>query len=182
MSVRTHHAETGDAITEVYPWRKFAAEAIRSGVLPLWNPHLFAGTPFQANSLTAVFYPFNLIFVLLPMPAAWSLSLMLKVFLAAIFTFLFMREIGASVSGATVAAAVFSFSGFMTTWLAWPRADTSLWLPLLCFQIHRLCRLPSRRQAVLLGAVAAMPLLAGHPGMGARVLLTAAVFGLWTVL
>jgi hypothetical protein len=182
MAVRTPHAELGDSITEVYPWRKFAAETVRSGVFPLWNPLLFAGTPFQANPLTALFYPFNLMFLLLPMPAAWSLSLMAKVFLAAIFTFLFMREIGASVSGAIVAAVGFGFGGFMTAWLAWPRVDTALWLPLLCFQIHRVCRKPSARQALMLAVALAMPILAGHPGMIARTLATAGAYALWIVV
>ena len=182
MSVRTPHAELGDAITEIYPWRKFASEAIRRGVIPLWNPHLLAGMPFQANPLSALFHPLNFIFIFLPMPMAWSLSLMLKVFLAATFTFLFVREIGASVSGAIVAATAFAFGGFMTGWLAWPRVDTSLWLPLLCFQIHRLCRQPSRRNAIVLAALSTMPILAGHPGMVARVLVTVAGYGVWTVL
>jgi hypothetical protein len=115
-------------------------------------------------------------------PVAWSLSLMLKVFLAAIFTFLFMREIGASVSGSIGAAMLFAFGGFMTGWLAWPRADTSIWLPLLCFQIHRLCRRPSRRDAIALAAVLAMPILAGHPAMAARVLTTGAGYSIWILV
>jgi hypothetical protein len=106
---------------------------------------------------------------------------MVKVFLAAMFTYLFLREIGAAVSGAIVSAIVFAFSGFMTSWLAWPRADTSLWLPLMCFQVHRMCRQPSRRQAILLAGVLAMPILAGHPGIGARILATTAVYSLWII-
>src|SRR5262249_55796928 len=124
----------------------------------------------------------HFIFFVLPIPTAWALSLMLKVFLAAIFTVLFLREIGASTSGAIVGAVAFAFGGFMTAWLAWPRADSALWLPLLCFLIHRLCRQPSLRQAIVLSAASAMPILAGHPGMIARVLVTAGGYGIWIVL
>jgi hypothetical protein len=182
LSDRTPHAELGDTVTEIYPWRKFAGETIRRGVIPLWNPYLLAGMPFQADPLSALFYPLNWIFVFLPIPVAWSLSLMLKVFLAAIFTFLLLREIGASVSGAILAATAFAFGGFVTAWLAWPRMDSLLWLPLLLFQIHRLCRQPCKRHAIILAAISAMPILAGHPGMIARVLAAAAGYGIWIVL
>src|SRR2546422_7966784 len=74
------HAELGDTVTQFYIWRKFQGEAIRHGVLPLWSPHLLAGTPFQANTLSALFYPFNLLFVLLPMPYAGALGLLGAVF------------------------------------------------------------------------------------------------------
>src|SRR6266571_441841 len=67
------HAEIGDMMVAIYPWHDFAAKAIRRGTLPLWNPHLLAGTPFLANSQSALFYPLHLIFIILPMPAAWSI-------------------------------------------------------------------------------------------------------------
>src|SRR5947208_546792 len=39
-----------DAIAQFYPWRAFAAAWMRQGVVPLWDPHQFCGTPFLANS------------------------------------------------------------------------------------------------------------------------------------
>jgi hypothetical protein len=48
-SVHTPHGELGDSITEVYPWRKFAAEALRSGVMPLWNPRIFCRDTFSGQ-------------------------------------------------------------------------------------------------------------------------------------
>ena len=55
-----------DSVGQFYPWRKFASETIRTGYLPLWNPYQFCGTPFVANSQSAVFYPGNLLFYVLP--------------------------------------------------------------------------------------------------------------------
>ena len=51
-----------DGIAQYYPWRFFAAESIRDGVLPLWNPHQFCGTPLLANGQSAVLYPLNAVF------------------------------------------------------------------------------------------------------------------------
>ena len=58
-----------DGIAQFYPWRNFAHDTIRSGYLPLWNPYQFCGTPFVANSQSAVFYPPNLLFYFCPLPA-----------------------------------------------------------------------------------------------------------------
>ena len=176
------HAELGDIITQFYPWREYAAENIRHGVVPLWNPYLLAGAPFQANMQSAVFYPLNFVFVLLPMPMAWSVSLMLKVFLAALFTFLFLQEIGTSVCGSVVGATAFALGGFMTAWLGWAHTDSSLWLPLICFQMQRLHRNPEFWNAAVLSVFLAMPVLAGHPGMAAHVVATAAAYGVWLLV
>src|SRR2546426_914235 len=175
------HAELGDTVTQFYIWRKFQGEAIRHGVLPLWNPHLLAGTPFQANTLSALFYPFNLLFVLLPMPVAWSLSVMLKIFLSGLFTVLFLHAIGASTSGSIAGGLAFAFGGFMTGWSGWPQTETALWLPFMCYCTLRVCQKPSVRNAVLTAVAFAMPLLAGHPGLAAHVVLAAASYGIWVV-
>src|SRR5262245_28379017 len=78
LPISTPHAELGDTITQFYPWRTSSGQSIRNAVLPLWNPLLLAGTPFQANMLSALFYPPNWLFAVIPSPpAAWTVSLML---------------------------------------------------------------------------------------------------------
>jgi hypothetical protein len=178
-TMNTRHGEMGDAMTQWYPWRKQAGESIWQGTLPLWNPHLLAGTPFQADPMAALFYPLNWLFIVLPGPLAWSISFMLKVFLAGFFTALFLREIGASMAGSIIGGLAFAFGGFLTTWIAWTHSDVSIWLPLVCFFTVRLCRTPSWRNAVLLGIPIAMTLLAGHPGVAAYVIFAGGCYGLW---
>lgn len=180
-TLNNRHGEMGDAVTQWYPWRKLAGESIRQGTLPLWNPHLLAGTPFQADPMAALFYPLNWLFIVFPATAAWSLSFMLKIFLSAVFTALFLREAGASLFGSIVSGLAFAFGGFMTTWIAWTHTDVSLWLPLVCFFTLRLCQTPSLGAAVVLAIAVAMTLVAGHPGVAAYVMLTAGGYGLWIV-
>src|SRR5579864_2787442 len=50
-----------DELTEFYPWAAFAAQTLHQGVIPLWNPYAFAGTPFLAAMQAGVFYPINLL-------------------------------------------------------------------------------------------------------------------------
>ena len=40
----------GDLLLYFYPLRDFAAQAVREGRLPLWNPYTFMGAPFLANT------------------------------------------------------------------------------------------------------------------------------------
>src|SRR5574341_1459570 len=47
----------GDLANFLYPTYKFAAEWWRRGVIPLWNPYLFAGQPFLGDIQSSLFYP-----------------------------------------------------------------------------------------------------------------------------
>jgi len=44
---------------------------------PLWNPNQFAGVPFAANPLSGLWYPPNLLFLLLPITPAFNVLLLL---------------------------------------------------------------------------------------------------------
>ena len=46
-----------DIFLYFYPYKAYAAEALRQSRLPLWNPHLFMGAPLLANSQVGLFYP-----------------------------------------------------------------------------------------------------------------------------
>ncbi len=134
-----------DAIGQFYPWRKFAAESIRAGIVPLWNPWQFCGTPFVANSQSAVFYPGNLLFWLMPDPArAFALSAALHLTLAGWFTYLLLRELGSRSRPALFAGAIFAFSAWQVAWLQLPTfLSTSCWIPLVLLLVRRICR-PAR--------------------------------------
>jgi hypothetical protein len=49
----------GDVFLYFFPYWQAAADALRIGRIPLWNPNLFMGVPFVANSQSGFFYPLN---------------------------------------------------------------------------------------------------------------------------
>jgi hypothetical protein len=55
----------GDLAPFLYPNYHFAAQHLRQGVIPLWNPHLYSGVPFAADIQSGLFYPINLLVFLL---------------------------------------------------------------------------------------------------------------------
>src|SRR6266550_4531078 len=105
-------ADIGDVITFFYPLRAFAAQSIKHGILPVWNPLLLSGEPFLANSQSALFYPLNALFYLLPFRTAWAVMMMLRMFLAGFFTAVFVRSIGGSKTGSVFSGILFAGCGF----------------------------------------------------------------------
>ena len=62
-------------------WRAFAADSLRAGRWPLWNPYSYAGEPFLGGLQSAVFYPLNAIFLVLPLCRALNLSILIHLFI-----------------------------------------------------------------------------------------------------
>ncbi len=162
------YADIGDLITSFYPFRAFAAQAVREGTLPLWNPHILLGAPFLANAQSALFYPLNFLYYVLPLPAAWTIAILLRMFLAGVFMTLFIRSIGGSRTGAIFSGILFASCGFMTAWQGQAMGDAAMWLPLICYSVNRLRLEPSRRSFALASVAFAMPVLAGHPETAAH--------------
>lgn len=64
-------------IGQVADWRAFAAQTIRSGHLPLWNPYEYSGVPFLGGFQSALLYPLNAVFLFLPLARALNFSILL---------------------------------------------------------------------------------------------------------
>src|SRR5262249_40640464 len=98
------HSNMDDLANSFYPFHTLAARAVRDGSLPLWNPYLLAGTPFLANAQSALFYPPNYLYYILPVPIAWTIGFFLRPMLAGLFTVLLVRRIGGTNTGAIASA------------------------------------------------------------------------------
>ncbi len=157
-------AQFFDVLRQLYPWRHFAMDSLRSGTLPLWNPYNFSGAPLLANFQSAVFYPLNIVYAFLAAPIAWNVLVFLQPFLMCFFMYLYCRRIGMRPMGATLGALSYAFSYFSIVWLEYNTVDHILmWLPLTLLAIEHLFE---RRQAVWAGILVfcgVASLFAGHP-------------------
>jgi hypothetical protein len=170
--------EIGDLITSFYPFHALASLTVPESAIPLWNPYILGGAPFEANSQSALFYPFNCLYYILPLESAWSVCLLLRMFLAATFMALFMRRVGASQGGAIFAGVTFASCGFITAWQGQAMGDAAIWLPLICYSVHRLHEDWSYKSIALGGLAFAMPVLAGHPETALHVTVTGSALAL----
>ena len=81
-----------DLSTEFIYWRKFGFGELRAGHIPFWNPHVFSGVPFMGGFQAALFYPFNWIYLMLPLRTAINCEIVLPVFLLGLFTAAWLRR------------------------------------------------------------------------------------------
>jgi len=146
-------------------WRQFGFGELRQGHLALWNPHLFCGAPFFGGFQSALLYPPNWLFMVLPMPFAMNLSMALHVFLAGWFTYLWIRKRGSPRASALLAALMFMFSGAFFLRITVGNLSnlcTMAWIPLILLAVEGLRR-ERRWRWVFMGALAvALQIFAGH--------------------
>lgn len=153
-----------DTFNYFYPLESYASETLVQGRLPLWDPYLFTGAPFLANLQTAVFYPLNLIFLLLPVPRAYAYSIVLHVTLAGFFMYLFCRHsLKLDAAPAFCGAVAFMFGGFTNSLVGHiNQLHAATWIPLLFLLADMAFRRRSVRVAALGGLVLALQFTAGH--------------------
>jgi hypothetical protein len=95
------------------PYRQLTLEMMRAGEAPLWNPHRGAGQPLLANPNALVLHPTTLLFFALPFPWAFKISIIGQILLAAMGTWLLLRDLGTGWAASLVGACAFAFSGCM---------------------------------------------------------------------
>jgi hypothetical protein len=147
---------------------------------------MFCGTSFVGNGMSAIFYPFNLLFVVMPVETAFGWVAWLHLVLAGIFMFGFLRQFFSPLSALTGAIA-FQLCGFFVAWLAYlPLLCTATWLPAALWayefgsRSHPNACTPTRLHAYTLASLSlGMSLLAGHPQVGFYVLWA---FGVYVLL
>ena len=144
--------------------------------IPLWNPYIMAGRPFQANSQSAVFGPYSLPAYLLPFWTALGWIGVMKLWVAAFGTYLLGRALGMRFAGALLAGIVFAFNLKLVTWLSYPHMSVWTFLPWLLLLTDRVVRRPTVLTGAGLAAVVALQFLSGHFESSFHVLLTTVAF------
>jgi hypothetical protein len=156
-------AQGHDVIREAFPWKFFVIESFKNGQIPFWTPYNFSGSPLMANFQSAVFYPLNLIFFLLPFLQAWSLFIFLAPFFAALFTYFFLQELKVSKVASIFGGMIFAFSSYMVVWLEYGNiTHTYLWLPLALLFTEKLTKKFRARDVLFLILCLSFSLLGGY--------------------
>ena len=148
------------------PWDKLISRIYHSGQLPLWNPHQAAGTPLLANMQSAPFFPLNAPIYLVPpeyWPYARDLCLLLQLFVAGFFTFLFARSVGVNRIGALGAASAFMFCGYLMFYLGMPHLHAEILIPALLYSFEKVFSRRSLSSILFAASVVCFSILGGMP-------------------
>jgi hypothetical protein len=166
-----------DVTTIFTPWTSYAVERFHDGELPLWNPYMYAGTPFMADPQSAVFYPVRWLTVgALALDAditngdvlyALQAEMVLHVVAGSVFMYAFLRQRFKPLP-ALIGGLIWGFGGFMTSY---PPAqlsilEASIWIPLVLLGIHRMKNQAGDidwRWVLAAGCFFGLSILAGHP-------------------
>jgi len=158
--------------------RAFGFSEVGKGNLPLWDPYIFSGTPFLATFQSALLYPPNLIYTVLPLAKALSFDLFLHVLLFGVFTFAWARSRGVSNRGAFFSGAAAMLSGAFFYRVPAGHVtivDGAAWMPLVLLAVDKTLQRPTVGWTLAGIFGVAMQCLAGMPQV---VFLTAVTAGL----
>lgn len=113
------------------------------GQVPLWRHLIMSGGPFVANPLSGLWYPPNMLLLLLPLTCAFNLLFILQTAWAGWGAYRLARSVGASLAGSLLAALTVMLtpkalahlaSGHVGLYYAWT------WVPWVLWAVQRLAR------------------------------------------
>ena len=152
-----------DVAHQIYPWKTFVIDALKSGQIPLWNPYSFSGAPLLANIQSTVFAPLNTLYFIFSVPIAWTISILLQPLIASIGTYLFARKIGIQKAGSALSGLAYGYSLFMSVFLEYNTLGHVLaYLPFSLLAVEILVKKISRLSILIFVASIVFTLFAGH--------------------
>ena len=167
-----------DPLFQFYPARKFLAESLRMGRTPFWNPSSFSGTPFAADDQSAIYYPPNWLFAVLPLGPAFGWIAALHTFLAGLFFMMYGRRMGWGWAASLTGATAWMLCGVMVVWQMWQVVDAALcWLPLALYFWEGWRRSGRPGQLAGLAMSLGFSALAGHLQFTCYVFMTVLAYG-----
>ncbi|MGH7738904.1 MAG: hypothetical protein ACREL1_02040, partial [bacterium] len=156
----------GDLDQHFIAWRLFAANQLRHGILPLWTPAYLGGTPFLGGFESALFYPFNLLFLLFSFPVAANLEIFFQVWMAGFFSYGWAASRGWRPGACLLVACGVSWSGpfFLQVYAGHlSNLCAMAWIPPVVWALEEVMKKTSRRWGIVLAAGVGLQGLAGHP-------------------
>lgn len=145
--------------------KHFIVNSIAStGEIPLWNNFMFSGTPFVGNPLSAMFYPVNILYLIIPVDKAFGYIFTLDFILLGVFTYFYCRAINldkfsslfsslVNVFGSTFA--ILSFPGHIHN------ADAITWFPALLLSFELAIQKNKLYVALISGILLALMIMSG---------------------
>ncbi len=143
----------------------------------LWNPYTAFGSPLLANAQSAPLFPLKAIaYGPAGVRRGFGFLCFLKMLLAGLFMWAYMRALGAGAIGRTLGALAFMACGFMVAWLQWALTSVALFLPLVLLGCEHLTRRKLRSGFLLISVATVFGFLGGHPETSFHLAVAAGVY------
>jgi hypothetical protein len=171
-----------DQTREFLPFFKVARDSLHQKEFPLWNPYIMGGTPLLANSQSALLFPLNWPFYFLPLHLGFTVSALLKMFIACFASYAFARKISLSHLSSILVGITYAFSIFNVFWLNHPHTNVTIFLPLLLLLAERIKETPDASSMAAMGLAVGIQFLGGHVEIAFHVALAVTLFFLFRLI
>ncbi|HET9637497.1 MAG TPA: YfhO family protein [Gemmatimonadaceae bacterium] len=166
-----------------YAFREFGAQTLRTtGHFPLWNPYLFGGMPYIAAMHGDIFYPTFLLRMIMPTDVAMTWGFIIHIFLAGLFTYIFLRGLGYGFYAALIGGLAYMMSGQIASAVS-PGHDGKLFVsalyPLGLFFLQRGIRDGKNWSWGAFALIVGLCVLSPHPQLLQYMLLASGAYGLF---
>lgn len=168
-----------DGVIFNIPLRVAAANLIRSGHLPLWNPYMFCGLPLHGAAQAGLLFPLNWFYVVSSPRVATNLMMLSTYMVAAVGAYLYSRRAGADIAGAVATSLIWQWCAFMVEQIGHTNiVHTAAVLPWLLWSVDSYLATGERKRGFLIVALLALQIFAGHQQTFAYSLLLVSAYAL----
>ncbi len=167
----------GDLLSEFYVFKYLGKQFFSRGILPLWNPYAFCGTPLAANGLSGLFSPLQVFYLVFPIFAAMRLSSFIVILVGAYSLYLLLRDYGLSIIPSLFGALFYMINPRVAFNFWFPTMGASWYLlPLILLFFHRGIARSSGIYLSLAGGMLGFSILNGYLQMSIYVLLAVIIY------
>jgi len=161
-----------------WPLDRYVGEVLRRGELPLWNPHQGAGAPVVANYSTRVFFPFQMLLDISP-SRLWDFFFILRLFIAGLFTNLFLTRSGTGWTAGALGATGYMLSGGFVWFINLEQyVNAAMVVPILFLAVELFVARPDGRRSAWVALAVGLMLLAGQPEIAFYSLVAGGLYGI----
>ena len=145
---------------QIQPALQLIVQRLYSGHFPLWNPYQGTGVPLAADPTWSTYFPTNLLYFI--PNGYWDYVELLKLWVAAMFSYLLLKRFGLSNAASMGGAFAYSLSGALIVNPFVPWTDIAIMTPALLLVVKRCIDNTSRQSLVLTSVVVSITLLGAH--------------------
>lgn len=162
-----YSGDASDLIPYFYGTKSLVYQSFQnSGEIPYWNPHIMFGQPVVGNIQYALFYPLNIIFMLVSFFNALPYYQIIHLIIAGSGTYMLCQYTGCKKTGSTISALLIILNGRIiyyinAGWLSYFSAIC--WLPFFIFLSLKVIKGKSLYNPIGLSIIFAMSFLSGTP-------------------
>ncbi|MFC1807319.1 YfhO family protein [Candidatus Omnitrophota bacterium] len=182
VPVNTFNIDMGSPAFYEMPINKLVGDMYRRAKAPLWNPYNGIGTPLAAQYSTRTFFPYQIIENISP-AYLWDYFMLLRLIIAAFFTYLLLRLLGLSQVPSFLGGILYSLSGSFTWFMNFEQfTNVAMMVPVCLFSCERLIRFKKTRYIAEAALAFACMILAGQPEIAIYVLLLAVCYTIFRII